>query len=268
MPKPYMSVRKAAVAFQFYPGNAVELKEMLKGFYSKTKREQISRAVIAPHAGYIYSGMLAALSCSKLVEAKTFVLLSPNHTGLGARISVSPSDFWETPLGEVRADKALSEKIVENSSAEFDDLAHLGEHSIEVQLPFLQYQFKEFEIVAITIASNELEELIGLGNAIAELKANIAVIASSDFSHFIPLKAAKERDREALALIEALKVDEFHELVQEKNLSICGNAAIIALMQYCKKTGLKKGKTLKYSTSAEQTGDKSSVVGYASVVFA
>lgn len=262
-----MSEREPAVIGQFYPATERELKNTLKELFSGIKKEEKSRAVISPHAGYIYSGKLAALSTSKLVKADTYIVLSPNHTGLGKRIAVSNHSAWKTPLGSIPVNQKISRKIVKKSPAEPDDFAHLREHSIEVQLPFLQHQFKDFKIVAITLSSTELKELIELGNALALIKEDIAVIASSDFSHFVPLNTAKEKDRQALDLIEEIKVREFHELVKRENLSICGNAAITAMLQYCKKTGVKKGTVLKYSSSAEQTGDQSNVVGYASVLF-
>ena len=262
-----MASRKPAAAGSFYPASATEINEMLEGFFSKTKREKLSNAVISAHAGYPYSGRVSAVSISKLREAKTFVLLGPNHTGLGAPISVSGVDDWETPLGSVEINRKLSKEIVENSPGKFDELAHMGEHSLELQIPLLQHLFKDFKIVAVTIMSQGLEELLELGGALAKLKGNIAVIASGDFSHHIPLKAAEERDLEAIRLIEALKAEEFHSLVLEKSLSICGLAPFTALIEYCRRKGLKGGKLLEYTTSAESTGDTSSVVGYASIVF-
>ncbi|MCX6801713.1 MAG: AmmeMemoRadiSam system protein B [Candidatus Diapherotrites archaeon] len=262
-----MNSREPAVAGQFYPGNVAKLRETLDGFFSAAKKTPSSKAIIAPHAGYIYSGRIAALGHARLAKAKTFILLGPNHTGLGPGISVSDSDSWKMPLGSIQTDREIAEKIIKKSSAEFDSMAHLGEHSLEVQLPFLQYRFKEFKIVPVTIASQELKELLELGNAIASLKEDVSVIASSDFSHFIPLKNAKEKDLEALELAGKLKAEEFHALVEEKNLSICGASAITALLQYCRKKGMKKGTLLEYGSSADMTGDTSSVVGYASMAF-
>lgn len=262
-----MESREPVAAGSFYPSSAAEIKRMLEGFFSKTRREQLSRAVISPHAGYPYSGRLSAISISKLKEAKTFVILSPSHSGIGAAISVSPHESWKTPLGTVPVDRALSEEIVGNSGAEFDELAHLGEHSIELQLPLLQYLFKGFRVVAVTIMSQDLNELLQLGDALASLKGSISFIASGDFSHHIPLKSAEEKDGEAIKLIEELKAEEFHSLVTEKNLSICGLAPFTVLMEYCRKTSIKQGKLLEYTTSAETLGDTSSVVGYASVIF-
>jgi len=262
-----MNARETVAAGQFYPARSIELKRTLEGFFSKTKIEPVSSAVICPHAGYTYSGRICALSASKLLKAKTFIILSPNHTGLGAPIAVSPHTSWKTPLGSVPVNMELAGKIVKNSNAEFDELAHAGEHAVEVEIPFLQFLFKAFSIVPITIASQETGELLELGRTLASLKGSIALIASGDFSHYMPRSAAERKDHEALALIEELKAEEFHSLVVKKNLSICGVSPFTALLEYCKRKGMKKGTLLEYTTSAETTGDESSVVGYASVIF-
>ena len=195
------------------------------------------------------------------------MLLGPSHTGLGPGISVSSHDSWLTPLGKVPVDRETAKEIVQNSASELDELAHAGEHSLEVQLPLLQYRFREFKIVPITIATGNLGELLELGGALAKTRGEFGIIASGDFSHYVPRKTAEERDGEALKLIEGLKAEEFNSLVRAKNLSICGLAPFTVLLEFCRKTGLKRGKTLEYTTSAETTGDTASVVGYASVIF-
>ncbi len=268
-----MSARMPAVAGTFYPAKRSELEAKLDSFFSRIKPEKKARAVIAPHAGYAFSGRIAAMSLSKLKKCETFVILGPNHTALGPRMSVSLHSRWVTPLGSVPVNKKIAEEIVEKSPvagiAEFDELAHLSEHSIEVQLPFLQYLFDGFTIVPITIMTAELNELKALGDALYKTakKHGVGIIASSDFSHFITLESAKERDQRAIDLIKALKIDEFHRLATGINASICGFGPITALMEFCKKAGIKKAKLLKYTTSADTTGDELSVVGYAAIVF-
>jgi len=258
-----------AVAGQFYPAKRSQLEPKLESLFSKTKRERKSRAVIAPHAGYAYSGKIAAMSLSKLGKCDSFVILSPNHTGLGERISVSSHGRWVTPLGSIPVDKKISKEIVEKSSAEFGELAHLSEHSIEVQLPLLQHLFEGFTIVPVSIMTGNLGELTELGDALysACRGKNIGIIASSDFTHFDTLESAKEKDSEAIGAIKRLDIGEFHRLATGINASICGFGAIIALMEYCKKAGFKRAKMLKYSTSADITQDEMSVVGYAGVIF-
>lgn len=264
-----MKTREAAVSGQFYPENPNSLKKQVENLFSSSDETKIkSREIIVPHAGYIYSGKIAALGFKALEKNKTYVILSPNHTGLGAAISISDADAWETPLGKVNVNKKIS-KVLSEKMGSIDGLAHAGEHSIEVQLPFLQSAFDDFEIVAVTIGAHDFKTLKKLGNALYELSEvhNFGVIASSDFSHFLPEETAKKLDFEAIKKIEKLEVEGFYNLVIEKGMSICGFGAITALMEYLKKKGKAEGKLLGYDTSASASKDKSSVVGYAAIAF-
>jgi len=262
-----MATRMPAVAGVFYPEEEEKLSQQIEGFFKGIPKQKKTRCVVAPHAGYDYSGKTAAYSFNALQESKTFVILGPSHTGLGAEISVSDADSWKTPLGEVGVDVSLREKLLKKLGIEADDLAHIQEHSIEVQLPFLQRRFKSFKILPITIMEHRLPELLKLGNALAGLGKDFSVIASGDFTHHEPLEFAKKKDLAAIKRIEALDIEGFYSEVVEKRLSICGFVPITALMQYCKLLGYKKGKLLKYDTSATETKDEASVVGYASIGF-
>ncbi len=150
---------------------------------------------------------------------------------------------------------------------EADEVAHVQEHSVEVQLPFLQFRFKNFKILPVTIMAGRLPDLIALGNALTKLGGNISVVASSDFSHYVPLETAHEKDFAAIKKIEALDVEGFYSMVVQRRLSICGFAPITALMQYCKQQGYKGGRLLHYDTSATSSGDERQVVGYAAIKF-
>ncbi len=263
-----MKVREPAVAGQFYPGSEEELLSMLNRFFAR-KAKAIASEVIAPHAGYIYSGQIAAESFKRLKKAKTIVILCPNHTGLGSEIAVSESEAWLTPLGKVYLDTKLAEQIVEKSSATFDELAHISEHSAEVQVPFIQYLFRDSKILPITIGTDNFDLLIELANALAEAskKTKFSLVASSDFSHFVPLKFAKQKDLKAIEFIKKLDTEGFYNFVTKNRLSICGYAPITVAMHYCKLKRRKGAKLVKYDTSARVTGDKSNVVGYASIIF-
>ena len=264
-----MSIREAAVAGSFYPGEREKLLAQLRGFFKGLAKDAGSSCVVAPHAGYIYSGKTAAYSFNAWGTADTFVILSPNHTGLGEIISVSDADCWETPLGKIAVDASLRETLLKKLGISADDLAHIQEHSIEVQLPFIQFLFPDAKILPITLMCHDLPTLEKLGNALYEIcrGKSIGIIASSDFSHFIPEKSAKEIDARAIKLIEKLDLGGFHSLVTGRGLSICGFAAIIAAMAFCRKAGIKQGKLLKYDTSATATGDRGNVVGYAAIKF-
>ena len=234
------------------------------------------KSLLSPHAGYVYSGRTAAAGYSKMAEdgiPETFVILGPNHTGLGAAFSVSSADFWETPLGEVELDKELISAIQKHfSDLSFDDLAHISEHSVEVQIPFLQVVFgNRFKIVPIVMGVQTPESSISLGKAISiaseELKRDLVVIASSDMSHYIPEEEARKRDQAALQPITALDVHGLFNMIYKLGISMCGPGPASVAMTHAKMKGVKRGELVRYSTSAEASGDRSLVVGYASVVF-
>jgi len=265
-----MNVRMPAVSGQFYPSKKEELDSTLKALFREEKLEEVASEGIAPHAGYVYSGRIAAKTIAKM-KKQTFVILSPNHTGLGSEISLSESDYWATPLGEVPVNKKIAKGIVERAKAEFDESAHIAEHSIEVLIPFIQHRFsgEKIDIVPVTIGTSYYEDLKKLAEALASVaeKHSFNLLASSDFSHFIPLKYAKERDLLAIKFIQKLDAEGFYNTVQTKGLSICGFAPITTTILYCRLLGRKKCKLLAYDTSATASGDKSSVVGYASLIF-
>ncbi len=269
-----MNSRKCAVSGSFYPSNAEKLKSAISGFFANVKlqRNLKTSVVIAPHAGYGYSGKTAAYAYSALNSAETFVILCPNHTGMGSAISISSDAQWETPSGNLRVDEAFADALAEKLHIEREELAHLQEHAIEVQLPFIIHKFGiTARIVPICLATDDFDSLIKVGQAISQIQAGtkrkICVIASSDFSHFIPEESAEEKDFEAIGRIKKLDARGFYNLVHKKRLSICGYGAIIAAIAYAQKIGKKRAVLLNYSTSALATRDKSSVVGYAALAF-
>lgn len=263
-------LREAAFAGQFYPGTREKLEKNLSELSEQAgKGEHNCSVVVAPHAGYIYSGKTAAFAYAALKNAKTYFIISPNHTGLGDEISIYPTGTWETPLGKIEINGELSRCFAEKLEIEFDDVAHAGEHSLEVQLPFLQHNFSGFKIVAITLATDDLGKLKKIAKAIYDCSKweDVAVIASSDFTHFEPEEAAREKDLSAVKLVEGIEVENFHKLVLSNKMSICGFSAIVVAMEFCRLSGIEKGRLLKYATSADCSGDCSSVVGYAAISF-
>jgi len=262
-----MALREPVAAGSFYPKEKEELRQQLQEFFKGLPAQKKTNCIIAPHAGYVYSGRTAAFAFNALQESRCFAILGPNHTGFGPAISISDADEWETPLGRIKVDSALREKLLAGTGIEADDSAHVQEHSIEVQLPFLQFLFKESRILPITLMEHRLPELLKLAKAIASLGENISVIASSDFTHYEPKQAAEKKDGSAIKRIADLDVKGFHEMVLAQNMSICGFAPITALMQYAVEKRLKKGKLLHYDTSATASGDETAVVGYAAIGF-
>ena len=226
------------------------------------------KAVIAPHAGYVYSGMPAAYSYLNIYEdgkPDHIVVLGPNHTGMGARLAVC-NDDWETPLGKAIFDTNLGGAIVEeNEFAVNDCIAHSNEHSIEVQVPFLQYIFGpdvNFIPICITDQSYSVCESIGMTLAkLAEIE-DILVIASSDFTHFETAESAKMKDNQAMEYLEYMDPEGFLNFVQGHRVSICGAGPIAAAMVFAKERGAVQFNLLKYTTSGDISGDNKSVVAY------
>ncbi len=272
-------VRKEAVAGYFYPGEAEELRKLLGHFKSIVAQRtypdiQSVSGVISPHAGYVYSGVVAACAhylLSLLPAAETIVLFGPNHRGVGKRVALSGAQSWRTPLGLVPVDVESRDFLLSHSPLfAVDDLAHQFEHSLEVQIPFLQYFLPyEFSILPVSLLAQDSATSRTLGEALFALSQNkrILVVASSDFSHYEREAVARSKDMETIEYICALDVERFYRVLREKDVSVCGPGGIAALMVYHAKRGGKEGKLLHYTTSGEVTGDTHQVVGYAAVCF-
>lgn len=256
-------IREPAVAGAFYPLSKAELQKKINNFLSNAKVEKIhARAGIVPHAGYAYSGQTAAYFY-KTIESQSYdnvVILGPNHSGEGAEISIFPDGAFSTPLGDVEINDKLASKIYGTA----DRIAHMPEHSIEVQLPFLQTVLKDFKIVPVCIQNQSKGEMIKLGNSLKKsLGKNDLVIASSDFSHYVSQETALENDHKLINSILKFDIEKFYKNIMEDE-SACGFGGIAAAMGYAKES---KSKLLKYDTSGTASGDFSQVVGYASIVF-
>ena len=285
----FLEIRSPAVAGYFYPMDPDELRETITSLFKhpigpgklpeiSRERKKESLGFVVPHAGYIYSGPVAAHSYYYLAQEgkpDTFIIIGPNHTGYGALLSVYPKGKWATPFGEIEVDEELARAIVNNSNyAELDYRAHIEEHSIEVQLPFLQFLYgNDFKIVPIAMALQTPEVAKDLArsifDSIAVLKRDIVLIASSDFTHYEPHDIVVKKDLETIKAIEELDLKKFYNTMQTLNVTACGPGGIMTLMEYsllvCKeKAG---AKLLKYATSGDTSGDRSAVVGYAAIRF-
>jgi len=259
-------MRYPAVAGSFYPSNAKELKSMIEKFVTPNPDSSII-ACISPHAGYIYSGRTAGKVLSLLPKAETYVIIGPNHHGYGSAIAVSTQN-WITPLGEVKTDidfiNALPKKIIDT-----DESAHRFEHSLEVQLPFLQHLFDEFKIVTICMAMQDEDTAKEVAEEILEAKRktnrNIVVIASSDMHHYLPDNECRKLDAKVIDAILSGNVSRFYKTIYELNASVCGYGPIAVAMHYSNHFNA-KAELVHYSTSGD-VASKSSVVGYAGIVF-
>ncbi|WP_440059006.1 MEMO1 family protein [Thermogladius sp. 4427co] len=284
-----MSKRYPAVAGYFYPRDRKELVSTIQQAFLHRLgpgklptiggfRDKSVIGYVVPHAGYVYSGPVAAHSYYDLASSgipETIVVLGTNHTGYGALVSVYPKGSWVTPLGEVEVDSELASKVVDISSyAELDEDAHIEEHSIEVQIPFLQYIYGDrFKILPVTIGLHTVEVArdlaLSLLKASSELKRDIVVLASSDFNHYEPQDITVSKDMEAINYIIRGDVEGFYRVLIEKNITVCGPGGIMTLIEYAKQVsgGKWKAVLLKHATSGDITGDYYAVVGYASIKF-
>jgi MEMO1 family protein len=230
--------------------------------------------LIVPHAGYMYSGPVAAHGYYKLASAgprPSVVILGPNHTGYGSPVSTMTSGEWSTPLGEVPIDSVLAEKIVKRSGLiDVEEEAHRNEHSIEVQLPFLQFIFpRQFRFVPICMGMQDLQTSLDVGEAVAAVVAEtgVVVIASSDWTHYEPQDQAVAKDKEALSMALAMDERGFQRTIEAKRITACGYGPVTAMIHAAKIIGAKNGQLLSYHTSGDVTGDKKAVVGYAAATF-
>lgn len=284
----FKGVRHPVVAGYFYPEDPKELISLIEKSFMhplgpgklpvvSNKRVKNSIGFVAPHAGYIYSGPIAAhvyYEIAKEGNPDTFIIIGTNHTGLGSLVSIYPGGKWYTPLGYVNIDEELARNIINNSSiAEADTYAHIEEHSIEVQLPFLQYLYGEnINIVPIVMGLHSPDAAYDLAKSIHEsveaLERDVIIIASSDFNHYEPHEITIEKDMLAIKKIIELDTEGFYRVIIDKNISVCGPGAIMTLIEYTKmvsSTG--KVKLLKHATSGDVSGHKNAVVGYAAIQF-
>lgn len=282
--------RPPYVAGSFYPSDKSSLLKIIEKYMEEAKKninliDETGNfsGVLCPHAGYVYSGKTQAHSYYFLSESppETYVILGPNHTGMGLPVALINEGSWGTPFGEVKINEELASKIVENSGIiGIDSSAHKYEHSIEVQLPFLQYIVKDFTFVPICMGIQDEETAIDIGKAIAKsAKEPIGVIASSDLVHYgsrfgyAPIKGGKEEilswiknnDMEILKMAEKFDVSGIYNFINKKDYTTCGYGPLSAMLTCMKELGAKKAKILDYSNSYEASHDYSTIVGYGSV---
>jgi len=266
-------VRKPAAAGQFYPSSPQGLKNQIETLIDKNADKLNVIACMLPHAGYAYSGAVAGQTASRIDIKDKIVLLGPNHTGYGVPFSIMTEGTWQTPLGEIKIDSHLAGQILKNSRYLEDDfMAHIYEHSLEVELPILQYFKTIFEIVPISVLSDDIAVLKEIGQDIAStikeanLKDSTLIVASSDMTHYEPQAQAQKKDQEAIKAILELNEDKLMEKIRSLGISMCGYAPVIVMLSAAKLLGAKNAQLIKYQTSGDVTGDTSKVVGYAGIV--
>ncbi len=229
-------------------------------------------SLICPHAGYVFSGAVASngyFLAAQDGQPDTAIVLGPNHTGYGSGVSLMAEGAWRMPLGDVELDSGLAKEIQRNSELiDLDDTAHRFEHSIEVQLPFLQYIYgSKLKIVPICMMMQDLQTSRDVGEAIAKAVQgkNTLIVASSDMSHYEPQKSADRKDHLAIDAVLKLDAAELQSTVEANGITMCGYGPASVAIIASKKLGASQCCLLSYRTSGDTTGDYSQVVGYASL---
>lgn len=261
-------VRQPAVSGQFYPAVRSELLSQVESLLVAQQRDREARAIVVPHAGYIYSGRVAGQVFAETRIPKRVLMIGPNHHGRGADIALAAADAWKTPLGDVPVDETLRRKLIESiPGATADDDAHEFEHSLEVMLPFLQVRREDIGIVPIAIGRLGFEDCLRLGNAIAdvltEFDDDVLLLASSDMNHFSSADVNKKLDGMAIAAMTDYDLEQLYEVVTRNRISMCGVLPVVTIMQAARAMGAAKCELVGYAHSGLVNGDNSSVVGYA-----
>lgn len=263
--------RRAFVAGQFYPGGREELREMIARLAGPPAARKKAIAVVSPHAGYVYSGEVAAAVYASTIMPGTFIVLGPGHRPIGSLFAVQGRGSWQTPLGESPIDSDLASRIRERCAlvAE-DDQAHLGEHSLEVQLPFIQYFREDAAIVPICVSHEAgYDQLEQLGRALAEAVHDAGretlIVASTDMSHYVSQKTAERKDGLAIQRILDLDPAGLYETVTRERISMCGFQPTTAALVAARGLGAVEAELVRYRTSGDASGDYAQVVGYAGI---
>lgn len=263
--------RPPAVAGQFYYDNAPKLKGQVEQYIVENANKEKAIGIISPHAGLMYSGHVAGAVYSYIQFPKTFVLIGPNHTGLGSNISIMTSGQWEIPTGIFDIDEELAGKIAKAAPHISEDVkAHLFEHSIEVQLPFIAHLADSVKIVPISVMSASVQECKeigeGIADAVKEAGYDVVIAASSDMSHYVPDAVARKLDGLAIDEILRLNPEGLYNTVQNQNISMCGFLPATIMLYAAKALGAQEARLVKYATSGDVSGDYEHVVGYAGMI--
>ncbi|MEM1985148.1 MAG: MEMO1 family protein [Nitrososphaeria archaeon] len=276
------SIRRAAVSGTFYPSGQGELKSLLEQLFSSSKAKVLQLphfskiiGIVSPHAGYEYSGYVAAKGFSILKSyvpsPSRAIILGPNHRGVGSIISSTTKEYWATPLGNVKVDiDGIKQLLKFSNIIDLDDFSHAYEHSIEVQLPFLQYLYgTDFKIIPICMMEQDKHFALEVAKALLNIfdPERDIIVASSDFTHYESQNSAQKKDSTLISYIEKLDVDGFYDCLYNMNVTACGFGPIAVLMTISKNLNMTGSRLVSYMTSGDVIGDYDQVVGYASIVF-
>jgi AmmeMemoRadiSam system protein B len=263
-------LRPPAVAGRFYPDNPTRLTTDVRAYTDVGGAKLEALGCVVPHAGYMFSGHVAGAVYARLQLPRRYIILCPNHTGMGKPLAIMSRGAWETPLGNVEIDRELADKLKQSFPQLMEDVvAHSAEHALEVQLPFLQVLAGDFIFVPITVGTGQFGVLEALGEAMARVLREEDVcpliISSSDMNHYEPDDITRVKDRKAIDKIIALDPRGLFDVVREAEISMCGYAPTVAMLTAVKRMGAKEAQLIKYATSGDISGDRDLVVGYAGI---
>lgn len=265
-----MTHREAVVAGQFYPADPDELRETVRSYLCKPESPLDAKAVVVPHAGYMYSGSVMGEVFSSVRLPSQMILLGPNHSGRGAALALAPAGSWKTPLGAVQVHAEMNQNLrAEYPQLQEDSTAHRYEHSLEVQIPFLQMLQPDFCFCAICVRTIDFSALEALGHAMARViqsqQEPVLLVASSDMTHYETKETAARQDRFAIDQMLAVDPLGLYRVVLDKDISMCGFAPAVAVLTACRDLGSSTGRLIRYTNSGEASGDYGRVVAYAGI---
>ena len=267
-------LRLPAVAGRFYPSNPKELSALVRR-YSGVARDAPTavRACLVPHAGYVYSGHVAGAVLGRIVLPKKIIILGVRHSPRGEAVAILSSGAWRTPLGDAPIDETLADALKKACPLLYEDsVAHSAEHSLEVQVPFLQVLVPGFAFVPVALGTIRFEALVSVGEAVARVLAesneDVLLLTSSDLNHYEDEATTRVKDHKAIEKLLALDARGLYDTCQNEEISMCGLGPAVAMLTALNALGAKKPELVKYATSADVSGDRSQVVGYAGMIFA
>ena len=267
-------LRLPAVAGRFYPSDPKELTSVIQNYSQLDAKQQVisANACLVPHAGYIYSGHVAGAVFARLELPKKIIVLGVRHYPRGEPAAVLSSGAWRTPLGDAPIDEELAATLRrECPLLREDSVAHGTEHSLEVQVPFLQALAPGFSFVPVALGTVQFESLMSLGEGIARVlgnsKENVLLLATSDLNHYEDDATTRTKDRKAIDRLLALDARGLYDTCRNEEISMCGLGPAVAMLTSLHALGAKKAELVKYATSADVSGDRSQVVGYAGLIF-
>lgn len=264
-------IRHPAVAGRFYPRDPEDLRAEVQSYLFPPRETVSGLGCVVPHAGYIYSGHVAGAVYARLDLPRRCILMCPNHTGMGHPLAIVSTGAWETPLGRVAIDAPLAAALTQRFPLLGEDAeAHRAEHGAEVQLPFLQTRNPECTFVPIALGTSRFEVLQALGIVIAEavqaVDEPVLLIASSDMNHYENDTVTRVKDQKAIERILVMDAHGLYDVVMNEDISMCGFGPTVAMLTAARRLGATGTELVKYATSADVSGDRERVVGYAGIL--